>query len=131
MIVIIFMEHVYFCILLSGLFVKINLKKNIILQTSHDFFVAIFFQFFSFYFVRPIFKNDPIWSDNRSQFYQWLLALKVIFKISPPEAFLGKGLLKKYSKLTGEHPCRSVVSVKLLASNFIEITVWHGCSPVD
>ena len=44
--------------------------------------------------------------------------------------FLEKGVLKICSKLTGEHPCQSVVSLKLLC-NFIEITLWHGCSPVN
>ena len=34
------------------------------------------------------------------------------------------------SKFTGEHPCQSVISIKL-QSNFIEITLWHGCSPVN
>ena len=33
------------------------------------------------------------------------------------------------SKLTGEHPCRSVIIIKL-QSNFIEITLRHWCSPV-
>ena len=45
-------------------------------------------------------------------------------------AFLGKGVLKKCSKFTGEHPCRSVISIKLLW-NFIEITLWYGGSPVN
>ena len=44
--------------------------------------------------------------------------------------FLGKGILKIFSKFTGENPCRSVISIKLLW-NFIEITLWHGCSPVN
>ena len=44
--------------------------------------------------------------------------------------FLGKGVLKICSKFTGEHPCRSAISIKLLC-NFIEITLWHGCSPVS
>ena len=44
--------------------------------------------------------------------------------------FLEKGVLKICSKCTGEHPCRSVISTKLLG-NFIEITLWHGCSPVN
>ena len=48
----------------------------------------------------------------------------------PPEVFLRKGVLKMWSKFTGEHPCRSVTSVKL-QSNFIEITLRHGCSPVN
>ena len=30
----------------------------------------------------------------------------------------------------GEHPCRSVISITLLC-NFIEITLRHGCSPVN
>ena len=39
-----------------------------------------------------------------------------------PEVFLGKGVLKICSKFTGEHPCRSAISIKLLKqgiSNFI------------
>ena len=48
---------------------------------------------------------------------------------SRPEVFLEKGVLKICSKFTGEHPCRSLISIKLLC-NFIEITLRHGCSPV-
>ena len=33
---------------------------------------------------------------------------------SHPQVFLRKGVLKICSKFTGEHPCRSVISVKLL-----------------
>ena len=40
------------------------------------------------------------------------------------------GVLKICSKFTVEHPCRSVISIKL-QSNFIEITLWHGCFPVN
>ena len=32
---------------------------------------------------------------------------------SHPEVFLEKGVLKIYSKFTGEHPCRSVISTEL------------------
>ena len=46
------------------------------------------------------------------------------------EVFLAKGFLKKCSKFTGEHHCRSVISIKFL-SNIIEITVRQGCSPVN
>ena len=38
--------------------------------------------------------------------------------------------MRIFSKFTGEHPCRSVISIKL-QSNFIEITLCHGCSPVN
>ena len=43
---------------------------------------------------------------------------------------LGKSVLKICSKFTGEHPCRSVISIKLLC-NFIEITLHYGHSPVN
>ena len=49
---------------------------------------------------------------------------------SHPEVFFEKGVLKICSKSTGEHPCRSVISIKLLC-NFIEIALRHGCSPVN
>ena len=40
--------------------------------------------------------------------------------------FLGEGVLKTCSKFTGEHPCRSAISIK-----FIEMALLHGCSPVN
>ena len=49
---------------------------------------------------------------------------------SRPEVFLGKGVLKLCSKFTVEHPCQSVISINS-QSNFIEITLRHGCSPVN
>ena len=60
----------------------------------------------------------------------WKYALKwKRYNINHPEMFLGEGALKICIKFTGEHPCRSVISIKL-KSNFIEITLRHGCSPV-
>ena len=56
--------------------------------------------------------------------------LFAIFRSCHPEVFLGKGVLKIYSKFTGEHPCQSAISIKLLC-NFIEIALRHGCSPVN
>ena len=55
---------------------------------------------------------------------------KYQFRSSPPEVLLGKSLLKRCSKFTGEHLCRSVISIELLF-NFIEITLRHGCPPVN
>ena len=46
------------------------------------------------------------------------------------EVFLGKGVLKICSNFTGEHPCQSVILIKLLCS-FIEVILWHTCSPVN
>ena len=53
-----------------------------------------------------------------------------IFRSSHPELFLRKGVLKRCSKFTGEHLCQSVISIKMLC-NFIEITLRHGCSPIN
>ena len=55
---------------------------------------------------------------------------KIRNRSSRPDVFLRKGVLKICSKFTGQHSCRSVISVKL-QSNFIEITLQHGCSPVN
>ena len=52
------------------------------------------------------------------------------YRSSRPKVFLGKGALKTCSKLIGEHPRRSVISIKF-QSNFIEITLRHGCSAVN
>ena len=52
------------------------------------------------------------------------------YRSSHSEVFLGKGVLKICSKFRGEHRCQSVISIKL-QSNFIEITLHHGCSPVN
>ena len=49
---------------------------------------------------------------------------------SRPEVFLGKGVPKICSKSTGEHPCWIAISIKL-QSKIIEITIRHGCSPVN
>ena len=51
-------------------------------------------------------------------------AISFTDKCSPPEVFLGKGVLKICSKFTGEHPYQSAISINLLCYT------WHGCSPV-
>ena len=43
---------------------------------------------------------------------------------------LSKSCSENMLNFTGEHSCRSVISIKLLC-NFIEIALWHGCSPVN
>ena len=59
-----------------------------------------------------------------------LVVVQAVVRSSHPKMFLGKGVLKICSKFTGDHPCRSVISITL-QSNFNEITLWHGCSPVN
>ena len=48
----------------------------------------------------------------------------------PSRGALRKSVLKICSKFTGEHPCRCLISIKLLC-NFIEIALRHGCSPAN
>ena len=52
------------------------------------------------------------------------------YRSSLPEVFLRKGVLKVCSKFIGEHPWQRVISINL-QSNFIDITLRHGCSPVN
>ena len=52
------------------------------------------------------------------------------YRSSCPEVFLKKRVLKICSKFEGEHPCRSVISLKLFR-NFIEIALRHECSPIN
>ena len=55
---------------------------------------------------------------------------QVVYRSSHPEVLLEKGALKICSKFPGEHPCWSVIWIKMQI-NFIEITFRHGCSPVN
>ena len=57
------------------------------------------------------------------------LSYLINHKSSHSEVLLVKGVLKICSKFTGEQPCRSVISIKLLC-NFIKIIPRHGCSPL-
>ena len=80
-----------------------------------------------------------VWGiKTRTHLDIYLSSIVCFFQITPTgyargshsEVSLGKDALKIWSKFTGEHPCRSVILIKLLY-NFIEITLWHGCSPVN
>ena len=55
---------------------------------------------------------------------------KPVYRSTHPEVFLGKSVLEICRKFTGEHPWRSVISIKL-QSNFTEIRARHVCSPVN
>ena len=46
------------------------------------------------------------------------------------KCYMKKVLWKIFGKFTGENSCQSVISIKLRGI-FIEITLWHGCSPVN
>ena len=59
-------------------------------------------------------RGIAVFLVNRSSLLKWSL---IMFRSSHPEVFLGKGVLKICSKFTGEHPCRSAISIKLLCKN--------------
>ena len=69
-------------------------------------------------FLRNPFSNICVTNENST------------IKSSRPEVFLRKDVLKICSRFTGEHPCRSVISIKL-QRNFVEIALRHGCSTVN
>ena len=48
----------------------------------------------------------------------------------PPWGVPTKSCSENMHQIKGEHPCQSVILIKL-QSNFIEITLRHGCSPVN
>ena len=87
--------------------------------------------------VRP---QCTLWVGGAFLLTQWFIGIKCPKSItlchtntvrsSHPEVFLRKGVLKICSKFTGEHPCRSAISIKL-HSNFVKIALRHGCCPVN
>ena len=77
-------------------------------------------------------RKDSLWKTMEKIYFSVCLHITIIcanmwehFRSNPLGLFLRKGVLKICSKSTGEHPCRSVISMKLLC-NFIEITLRHG-----
>ena len=76
-------------------------------------------------------RESPTLSTRILQITTWChYDVTTCSRSSSQELFLGKVILKICSKLTREYPCRSVISIKLLLS-FTEITLRHGCSPVN
>ena len=61
---------------------------------------------------------------SHKQYLIWLL------RSSSPGVFLGKCVMKICIKFTGEDPCWSLISIKLLC-NFIKIRLRHACSTVN
>ena len=56
-----------------------------------------------------------VWKGSVYAFY-FMSIVPCFSVLSPPEVFLGKGVLKICSKLTGGHPCWSAISIKLKSS---------------
>ena len=72
------------------------------------------------------FQNVPSLKSTSDRLLLLLAQLKKrveMFRSSYPDEFLGKGVLKIYSKFTGEHPSKCDFNK--------EITLRHGCSLVN
>ena len=86
------------------------------------------FWFSMFLVSEPFMNAKNLNSKIPSWFFYFFIDM--IDRSNPLQVLLEKGILKICSKFTGEHPCRSVISIKS-QSNFIEITFWHGYTPVN
>ena len=77
------------------------------------------------------FSNQSIRLPQSEDFFfkAWSKTIQS-FRSSHPNVLVRKGVLKTCGKFTREHPCRSVITIKL-QSNFIEIAPRDGCSPVN
>ena len=107
--------------LLNALKIVFQIRRLTHMDTMRVFFLkwVYFFQFLK----KSKYRNGKLaWNG-----WNWIVSL---YRNCPLGTLLGKGVLKICSKFTGEYPCQSVISIKL-QSNFIEITLRHGCSPVN
>ena len=68
---------------------------------------------------KHVIKIFLLWSE--SYFFPLFKINFSIYRSSPPEVFLGKGVLKACSKFTGEETCRSAISIKLAASEIKKV----------
>ena len=103
----------------------IKLKNNLLRNNEKVKNKILSISYVSYKCTAPLSIANPL-----SLFFNFFEPLTLTFRSSPPEVFLGKGVLKLCIKFTREHPCQSVISINLLC-NFIEITLRHGCSPVN
>ena len=102
--------HTQFPVFCEILFLKLSNNKNCICCTS----------------TWPEAKLHFI-SVNCVTYDVYLRTWSCNYRSSPSEVFYEKGVPKICSIFTGEHPCQSVISIKL-QSNFMEMTLWHVCS---
>ena len=84
-------------------------------------------------FMLIVLMKRPLYLFIYSFIYLFIYLAVIHALVFPPNISLGK--LRNIppeicSSFTGEHPCWSVISIKLLF-NFVEITLQYGCSPVN
>ena len=120
---------------MSGfLFYKNTIERRFGVRSKPSVFV------FPLVLVRPLWYNE-VPTLRRQAYLVYLLRKAMVYKTNSSyrfirseaavqRCFLGKGALKICSKFTGEYPFRSAISIKL-QNNFVEISLRHGCSPVN
>ena len=74
--------------------------------------------------------NEILLCERKLGFFRKSFLYQIRRRNIPPEVFFEKDALKRCGKFTSEQSCPSVISIKPLC-NFIEITLRHGCSPVN
>ena len=90
----------------------------------------MFLKYVSILHHQAIDQQNLIFCQRKKNTHIFCIYLFSPYRSIHPVVLLRKGVLKIYSKCTGEHPCQSVISIKL-QSNYIEITLRHWCFPVS
>ena len=120
-----FLVCVYICLCLFTLF----MSPFLLLLTYYLSLLGLLFILFLYCFT-PFFENMRIQNTENSEKENSEIKKKKYkqkekwtkikhsynmtdYRRSPPKVFLGNGVLKICSKLTGEHPCESLISIKL------------------
>ena len=95
-------------------FTKQILKKDC--AKSNEFLIAMIMM--SYYNIITWLYHHVVMNASRMCQAICRISFKSILltRSSLPEVFLGKGVLKICSKFKGQHPCRSVISTKLLCN---------------
>ena len=115
-------DHIHLFIYLYYFLLKIHYLFHNLVASEWGLF---HFQWYTHLVSQPI---EIFFYQNNIRWSSCLLDLSnTLYRSSHPEVFLGKGVLKTCSKFTGEHPCRSAISIKLFC-NFIESHFGRGVS---
>ena len=65
-------------------------------------------------------------------FYFYFFFLILLWQLYATIVFFRKDVLQKRSKFTGDHPCRSVISIKLHSKNSsINLHIWQHLTVLD
>ena len=108
------------------------LRTSASIDVIIDYFFRKYFSWFGDWVINTG-KNQSWWAWGFFFIWKYTLRQSNISKHhhkQPSRGVLRKSVLKICSIFTGEHSCQSAISIKL-QSNFIEITLRHGCSPVN